>query len=260
MLCMVNIKQFLVEKILPMLVGFLAIPSLPWIREKMFEWNMLGKEKKKKIGAWYGVNWQTILLSTYIAVFAFPFMLGFWQYRFELLKDIKSLGSLIVVGFTLVIFLHFQGPLVEKPRIFAVVIPPKEVNGKYIPDDGKLARKIEVPNAKEASLIFIRITNLGVNAYKNSGIIIDFQQMVEVIPSENAIYNKTAWKKDFYTFKSDYIFFSPTQNYQTIAAGNHIVLPIWIKPKYNCEGQILILFHCETRNGEASKKLDLIIK
>jgi len=251
-------KKAIVDRIMPVVAGFLIIPSIPHLRGLMFNWDQLGKGRRKKVGIWYGNNWQTILICSYIAIFALPLIVGFLWYNCELFTDIKSPSSLILVGFTIVIFLHFQWPLISGPRIFAVVIPATKDDGRYIPDDGKVAKKIEV--SKGIFLIFIRITNLGVNTYKNSGIFIDFQRLAKAIPSSDSRYSETAWKKDFMIFKPDYIFFSPIQNYQTIAARNHIVLPIWIEAESTGEGKIMILFHCETRNGETCERLGLIIR
>lgn len=124
----------LTNTILPLLVGLLIIPAFPQVRGFMFNWDSLSKGKRKKIGAWYGGNWHTILLCSYIAIFVLPLAVGYWWYGFELFNDVKGSCSLIVVGFTIVIFVHFQWPLITRPRIFAVVMPSKKDGDMHIPD------------------------------------------------------------------------------------------------------------------------------
>jgi hypothetical protein len=100
---------------------------------------------------------------------------------------------------------------------------------------------------------------LGVNTYRNCGIIIDFHGEASVLDSENALYY-VGWKKSYVRFKNDYVFFPPEKNYQTIAARNHLLLPLWIECDTSKDFKATILFHCETRNGEAAKDLVLKVK
>jgi len=177
------------KRVLPILVGFLIIPAIPQVRGCMFGWNTFANGNRRRVGAWYGNNWHTILLCSYLAIFAIPSILGLSLYGCELFRDVKNLPSLVIMRFTIVVFFHFQWPLITKPRIFVVAMPPKIVDSRYLPDVDNVTKRIEV--LEEISLVFIRITNLGVNTHRNSGILLDFRGLAKAVPCSDPLYKRT---------------------------------------------------------------------
>jgi len=112
------------------------------VREWMYFHDQLGKGKLKSLGQFYGKCWQEILIVGYVVLFTMPLqIILFWGFtKLSLSETIQ----LLLFGFTIVLFVHFQVPLITKPHIFAIIYLGAKTNENYFPDTNKKDLEIDL--------------------------------------------------------------------------------------------------------------------
>lgn len=219
-------------------------------RKRVFEKDQFEKGKRRKEAAgWLNSNWSWLVLRAYYAlIFAGLVSLVFLLYGKEHLLE----G--LVVGTVVTLFIVFQLPHILRPNMYVVYLRGIERSKTYedIP-----CRDITV-TAGRVTLLYFRITNLGVNNYQNCTFWFIFPKGLVPLEDPN-LYNGVDFRKEFQLQRrTRTVLFPPDKNYQTVTPGNSLYFPIWVQTPQaldNTNKKVSVSATCETRRGEFRKTL-----
>jgi hypothetical protein len=187
--------------------------------------------------------YQTLFFFFYLQIaFSVP---AIAYYRF----GEKMIFEGIAVAGLLLTFTAFQFQKMTPPYYDAVFLPSE---GRSYIDEPKTILRIK---SGEKTLLFVRVTNLGLSNFKDCIFSIIFPDGFEIL-KDLRIYKGIDFFKEFELQKKNRcIQFLPDANYLTFTPCNHLVFPVWVTvPKKIGKYKIVSTLSSESAWGEASRE------
>ncbi len=211
----------------------------------------------------YSETSTRILISLYLTLIFLPSAVAMIFFP----KQIEPLLlPLLLFGLSAMIFVAIQLPTLLRPSTYVVAVEGTPDLEDYSP---YLESKVRLTPGR-INLVLIQLTNLGQNLYRNCSVFIQFPKAIVGLSQNDSRYNNLPFpaKKFSYRQKTNQFYFTPLDNYLSVAPTNHLIFSLlvnvpknWQPPERKKDNKtdwnVKVFIRCETRFGETESFLEI---